>query len=148
MITALAVYRMEEPFQDELEQLRARSLLRRLREIASAQGPSVDLVGQYLVNFSSNDYLGLAADERLRAAAKHAIDKFGLAQAHPVWFREHSRRMWHWSARLQNGKTCRPRLLLIAVTRRRSALFPPSPGKTTSLFSINSLMLRWSMVHA
>jgi 8-amino-7-oxononanoate synthase len=36
------------------------------------------LVGQHLVNFSSNDYLGLAADERLRAAATHAIERFGV----------------------------------------------------------------------
>ena len=69
---------MDEPFGAELDQLRARSLLRQLREIGSAQGPSVELVGQHLVNFSSNDYLGLAADERLRAAATHAIEKFGV----------------------------------------------------------------------
>jgi 7-keto-8-aminopelargonate synthetase and related enzymes len=69
---------MQEPFRDELDQLRARSLLRRLREIGSAQGPNVELVGQHLVNFSSNDYLGLAADERLRAAATHAIEQFGV----------------------------------------------------------------------
>jgi 8-amino-7-oxononanoate synthase len=69
---------MQEAFRDELDQLRARSLLRRLREIASAQGPSVELVGQHLVNFSSNDYLGLAADERLRAAATLAIEQFGI----------------------------------------------------------------------
>jgi 8-amino-7-oxononanoate synthase len=69
---------MEELFRDELDQLRARSLLRRLREIGSAQGPSLELVGQHLVNFSSNDYLGLAADERLRTAATQAIEQFGV----------------------------------------------------------------------
>jgi 7-keto-8-aminopelargonate synthetase-like enzyme len=69
---------MDEPFRDELNQLRARSPLRRLREIASPQGPSVDLVGEHLVNFASNDYLGLAADERLREATKKAIDEFGV----------------------------------------------------------------------
>src|SRR5256886_15577878 len=69
---------MQEPFRDELDRLRARSLLRRLREIGSAQGPSVELVGQHLVNFSSNDSLGLAADERFRAAATHAIEQFGV----------------------------------------------------------------------
>src|SRR2546423_8422342 len=69
---------MDEPFRDELDQLRARTFWRRLREIGSAQGPSVELVAQHLVNFSSNDYLGLAADERLRAAATHAIEQFGV----------------------------------------------------------------------
>src|SRR5438874_13717804 len=70
---AIAMY---EPFRDELDQLRARSLLRQQREIGSAQGPRVELVGQHLVNFSSNDYLGLAAHERLRSAATHAIEQF------------------------------------------------------------------------
>jgi 7-keto-8-aminopelargonate synthetase-like enzyme len=46
---------MDEPFRTELDQLRARSLLRQLREIGSAQGPSVELVGQHLVNFSSKE---------------------------------------------------------------------------------------------
>src|SRR5438045_8224167 len=69
---------MDEPFSHQLDRLRARSLLRRLREIGSAQGPNVELVGQRLVNFSSNDYLGLAADEQLRAAATHAIEQFGV----------------------------------------------------------------------
>jgi len=30
---------------------------RHLREIGSAQGPTIQIVGQELVNFSSNDYL-------------------------------------------------------------------------------------------
>src|SRR5205085_6164269 len=69
---------MHEPFRDELNQLRARSLLRQLREIGTAQGPSIDLVREHLINFASNDYLGLAADERLSEAAKSALDHFGL----------------------------------------------------------------------
>ena len=69
---------MQEPFRDELNQLRTRSLLRQLREIGSAQGPNIDLVGEHLINFASNDYLGLAADERLREAAKDALDHFGV----------------------------------------------------------------------
>src|SRR5437868_12528344 len=69
---------MHEPFRDELKQLRARSLLRQLREIGSAQGPSIELVGEHLINFASNDYLGLASHDRLREAAKNALDGFGV----------------------------------------------------------------------
>ena len=65
-------------FGDQLQALRARSLYRRMREIGSAQGASVDLVGQRLVNFSSNDYLGLANDPRLRSAAIATINEFGV----------------------------------------------------------------------
>ena len=69
---------MSDLFAEQLQALRARSLDRHLREIGSAQGATVDLVGQRLVNFSSNDYLGLANDPRLRDAAIAAIREFGV----------------------------------------------------------------------
>jgi len=69
---------MADIFARQLEALRARALDRHLREIGSAQGPIVDLVGKRLINFSSNDYLGLANDPRLREAAIAAIGEFGV----------------------------------------------------------------------
>ncbi|MEY2538642.1 MAG: 8-amino-7-oxononanoate synthase [Verrucomicrobiota bacterium] len=69
---------MSDLFQEELQALRAHSLQRKLREIGTAQGASVDLVGKRLVNFSSNDYLGLANDARLREAAIATIAEFGM----------------------------------------------------------------------
>ena len=69
---------MGDLFAEQLQALRARSLHRTLREIGSAQGSIVDLVGKRLINFSSNDYLGLANDPRLRDAATAAIAEFGV----------------------------------------------------------------------
>jgi len=69
---------MGDLFAEQLQALRARSLHRTLREIGSAQGSIVDLVGKRLINFSSNDYLGLANDPRLRDAATAAISEFGV----------------------------------------------------------------------
>jgi 8-amino-7-oxononanoate synthase len=69
---------MSDLFAEQLQALRARSLDRHLREMGSAQGPIVDLAGKRLINFSSNDYLGLANDLRLREAAIGAIDQFGV----------------------------------------------------------------------
>jgi 8-amino-7-oxononanoate synthase len=69
---------MSDIFAEQLQALRARSLHRKLREIGSAQGSIVDLVGKRLINFSSNDYLGLANDQRLRDAATAAIAEFGV----------------------------------------------------------------------
>jgi 8-amino-7-oxononanoate synthase len=69
---------MEDLFAEELEALRARSLDRHLREITGAQGPEIEINGHRLINFSSNDYLGLANDPRLREAATAAIDEFGV----------------------------------------------------------------------
>jgi 8-amino-7-oxononanoate synthase len=65
-------------FAAQLEALRTRSLDRHLCEISSAQGPIVDLPGKRLINFSSNDYLGLANDPRLRDAAIAAVKEFGI----------------------------------------------------------------------
>jgi 8-amino-7-oxononanoate synthase len=69
---------MEDLFAKDMEALRARSLDRHLREIPGAQGSEVDIGGRRLINFSSNDYLGLANDPRLRDAANAAIDEFGV----------------------------------------------------------------------
>jgi 8-amino-7-oxononanoate synthase len=69
---------MSEFFEQELEALEARSLHRKLQEIGTAQGAEVRIVGRQLLNFSSNDYLGLAADPILRQAAIAAIEEFGV----------------------------------------------------------------------
>src|SRR5437016_14613570 len=69
---------MGELFQEQLQALRAHSLERKLREISSAQGPEAQIGGRLLINFSSNDYLGLAGDSRLREAAIGAIREFGV----------------------------------------------------------------------
>jgi 8-amino-7-oxononanoate synthase len=65
-------------FHEQLQALRAQSLHRQLREIGTAQGPEIQVVGKQLVNFSSNDYLGLANDPLLKEAAMAAIGEFGV----------------------------------------------------------------------
>jgi 8-amino-7-oxononanoate synthase len=69
------------PFDDELNQrleaLRKQGLHRELRRVDSAQSPRIKISGKILLNFSSNDYLGLANDPILKAAAIQAVEKFG-----------------------------------------------------------------------
>ena len=60
--------------REELAALSARGLLRTLAPSQSPPGAFVTLGGERLVNFSSNDYLGLAADPRVaRALADGAL---------------------------------------------------------------------------
>ncbi len=69
---------MRDP-EAELRTLEQDGLRRRLRPLDSAQGPRVDLAGQRdCLNFSSNDYLGLAADEGLKESYQKNIGRFGV----------------------------------------------------------------------
>ena len=63
--------------EDELAGLERAGLRRRLAERVGPQAATVSLDGRELVNFGSNDYLGLAADPRLAAAARAAIEREG-----------------------------------------------------------------------
>ena len=73
-----SIGRMSDIYAQQLGALRARSLDRHLREIRSSQGTVVDIDGKQLINFASNDYLGLASDPHLREAATKAIAEFGV----------------------------------------------------------------------
>ena len=64
-------------YDDDLAPLRAASLHRKLRTLESPQSPLVRIEGADLINFSSNDYLGLANAEPVRAAFKQGIDLYG-----------------------------------------------------------------------
>jgi 8-amino-7-oxononanoate synthase len=75
---AIQFFVMQELFTNKLEALRAAALDRHLREISSSQGPEIEIGGRRLINFSSNDYLGLANEPRLRQAAISAIEEFGI----------------------------------------------------------------------
>ncbi|HEY2413784.1 MAG TPA: 8-amino-7-oxononanoate synthase [Pirellulaceae bacterium] len=63
---------------DALADLDRRGLRRQLR--ATFRHPpaaEIEVAGQSLINFGSNDYLGLASDPRIATAVKEAIDQYG-----------------------------------------------------------------------
>ena len=65
----------------ELAQLRAAGLFNNIRTIGSPQGAWLTVDGRRVLNFCSNNYLGLANHPRLVAAAKDAIDQYGIGPA-------------------------------------------------------------------
>ena len=78
--------RMQDSFyqglQANLDALREQGLFKGERIIASRQGSRVTCDdGRSLINLCANNYLGLADDPRLIAAAKKAMDDHGFGMA-------------------------------------------------------------------
>lgn len=66
-------------FSEELERLRQNNLLRQIIDRGPACVPAKILInGVEHINFSSNDYLGLANHPAITEAAKKALDKYGF----------------------------------------------------------------------
>jgi glycine C-acetyltransferase len=66
---------------DELEALRQSGLFTHIRTLSSPQGAWLVVDGQQVLNFCSNNYLGLASHPHLVEAAKQAIDRYGIGPA-------------------------------------------------------------------
>jgi len=60
-----------------LAAIREQGLWRELRRVDSPQAPRVEIGGRRLLNFSSNDYLGLANEPALKEAAIKAVERYG-----------------------------------------------------------------------
>ena len=66
---------------DELEKLKSEGRLTSLRLLESPQEPVSVIDGKKVVNLTSNNYLDLANNAKLKAAAKKAIDEWGVGTA-------------------------------------------------------------------
>lgn len=69
---------LEEQVLARITQSQRTNRYRTLEPITSAQGRCIDVDGKTLINFASNDYLGLAGHDSLRSSAHTAIDRFGI----------------------------------------------------------------------
>ncbi len=64
--------------QDELQALGDAGLFTQIRTISSPQGAWLQIEGRRVLNFCSNNYLGLANHPRMLEAAHKAIDAYGV----------------------------------------------------------------------
>lgn len=67
--------------RETLDEIDAEGLTKRERLITSPQGAEIDVGGRQVINLCANNYLGLADDPRLIAAAKTAMDDKGFGMA-------------------------------------------------------------------
>jgi glycine C-acetyltransferase len=69
---------LEQFLNENLEDLKGKGLYNVIDPLESPNGPMITINGKQLVNLSSNNYLGLATDERLKTAAAEAIETYGV----------------------------------------------------------------------
>jgi glycine C-acetyltransferase len=69
----------------ELQSLRDQNLYKVPRILNSPAGGRVQMDGREVINLSSNNYLGLANDPRVRQAAEEAIERWGVGAGAVRW---------------------------------------------------------------
>jgi glycine C-acetyltransferase len=73
---------VQHEIDDELNEIRSAGLFKAERVITSPQGSSIRVAdGAEVLNLCANNYLGLADDPRIVAAAKEALDRWGYGLA-------------------------------------------------------------------
>jgi 8-amino-7-oxononanoate synthase len=117
----------------DLDALREQNLFRKLRRVDSPQSAHVQIDGKACLNFSSNDYLGLANHPALKQAAIHAIEKFGAGSG---------------AARLVCGSLAPFHVLETALARfkQTDAALTFSTGYAAALGTIGALLGRGNII--
>ncbi len=69
---------LEQFLSNNLEELKRKGLYNEIDVLDGSNGPIISIKGRELINLSSNNYLGLASDERLKKVARDATDKYGV----------------------------------------------------------------------
>ncbi len=67
--------------QQEIKALKDTGFYNTIRVLGSAQGAWLKVDGRDVLNFCSNNYLGLASHPQMVASAKAAVDKYGVGPA-------------------------------------------------------------------
>jgi glycine C-acetyltransferase len=70
--------RLKEFLNNNLEDLKNKGLYNVINPVEGPNGPVIQIDGKQLINLSSNNYLGLATDERLIDACNEATEKYGV----------------------------------------------------------------------
>ena len=105
--------RLDALLRPELDALKDKSLYRLRRILEGPQGPEITLEGHRYLNFSSNDYLGLAAHPALAEAVQRGLREYGFGSGAAHLVTGHSRAHHAFEEELA-AFTGRPRALLFS----------------------------------
>lgn len=74
----MSSHALDQFLNENLEDLRSKGLYNEIDVVEGANGPVIKIRGKELINLSSNNYLGLATDERLKEVAVDAVKQWGV----------------------------------------------------------------------
>ncbi|MDQ0162688.1 glycine C-acetyltransferase [Aeribacillus alveayuensis] len=74
----MSSHTLDRFLKENLQDLKERGLYNVIDPLESPNGPVIQIDGKELINLSSNNYLGLATDDRLKKAAIEAINQYGV----------------------------------------------------------------------
>ena len=72
---------VKDQLRAELDEIEAAGLTKRERGIRGPQSSEIEVAGREVLNFCANNYLGLANDPRIVAAAHRGLDEWGYGLA-------------------------------------------------------------------
>src|SRR3954469_2356234 len=73
--------KLRDVLRTQLDDIRARGLYKRERQIQGPQGPAIKVAGREVINFCANNYLGLANHPDIVAAAQEGLAEYGYGMA-------------------------------------------------------------------
>lgn len=132
---------LDATLQAALDERRQQHLFRQRVNVASGCGPVLVVDGQSLINFCSNDYLGLAGHPDIAAALKSGVDTYGTGSGASHLISGHS--VAHKKLEEQLAEfTGRPRALLF------SSGYMANMGIINALVGRHDLVLQDQLNHA
>lgn len=121
--------------QDELQNLQKSGLYNRIRTISSPQGARLIVDGRQVLNFCSNNYLGLANHPHITAAAAKAVEKYGVGPAAVRTIAGTTDLHMELEARLAKFKGVQSAISFQSGFNANIATIPALVGKEDAIFS-------------
>ena len=132
---------LDQRLKPQLEAREEAHLYRRRRTLESAQSPIVQVDGREYLAFCSNDYLGLAADQRIAAAMRQGTELYGAGSGASHLVLGHSR-AHHQLEEALAEHTGRDRVLLFSTG------YMANLGTIAALTGRGELVLQDKLNHA
>ncbi len=121
--------------RDALDALSAAALLRTRRVVRGAQGPVLEVDGQRLIAFASNDYLGLASHPRLVQAVVECVQANGVGAGASHLISGHHEEHEHLEAALARFVGLPKALAFCTGYMANTGVVPALVGRGDAVFS-------------